>query len=252
MADNIVTAEMTWSEVDEAMKDRPVALVPVGAVEAHGPHLPLNTDTVIATEMAKRGAAKLKESGVAALILPPVYFTVAEFGNDFAGTISVPPETSIALLRDVAVALAKKFRAVCFVNIHLEPKHQECLKKAVEEAAKTGASVCFADITKKRWSELLGDAYRKGDHGGAFETSLMMAAAPDLVRERERISLTPTVGDGLVAAIKKGAKTFLEAGGEDGYVGDPTTASADEGDTLFEGLVECLSVTVTEHLGSKA
>ena len=130
MADNIVTLEMTWTEVDEAMKDRPVALVPVGAVEAHGPHLPLNTDTVIATEMAKRGAAKLKESGVSALILPPVYFTVAEFGDSFAGTLSVPPETSVALLRDVAVALAKKFRAVCFVNIHLEPKHQECLKKA--------------------------------------------------------------------------------------------------------------------------
>jgi creatinine amidohydrolase len=252
MADNIVTLEMTWTEVDEAMKDRPVALVPVGAVEAHGPHLPLNTDTVIATEMAKRGAAKLKESGVSALILPPVYFTVAEFGDSFAGTLSVPPETSVALLRDVAVALAKKFRAVCFVNIHLEPKHQECLKKAVEEAAKAGASVCFADITKKRWSELLGDAYRKGDHGGAFETSLMMAAAPDLVRERERISLAPTAGDGMVAAIKKGAKTFLEAGGEDAYVGDPTAASAEEGDTIFEGLVECLSVTVTEHLGSKA
>ena len=46
---------MTWTEVDEAMKDRPVAILPVGAIEAHGPHLPLTTDTVIATEMAKRG-----------------------------------------------------------------------------------------------------------------------------------------------------------------------------------------------------
>ena len=80
----------------------------------------------------------------------------------------------------------------------------------------------------------------------------MMAAAPDLVRERERISLAPTPGDGLVAAIKKGAKNFVDAGGEDAYVGDPTAASAEEGDTIFEGLVECLSVTVTEHLGSKA
>jgi creatinine amidohydrolase len=250
MVDNIVTSEMTWTEVDEAMKDRPVALVPVGAVEAHGPHLPLNTDTVIATEMARRGAAKLKESGVSSLILPPVYFTVADFGADFAGTISLPPETATALLRDVAVAAARRFRAVCFVNIHLEPKHQECLKKAVEEATKAGASVCFADITKKRWAELLGDAYRQGDHGGAFETSLMMAAAPDQVRERERISLPPT--DGLLAAIKKGAKTFVEAGGEDAYFGDPTAASAEEGENLFEALVEALSVSVLEHLGSKA
>jgi creatinine amidohydrolase len=250
MVDNIVTSKMTWAEVDEAMKDRPVALIPVGAVEAHGPHLPLETDTVIATEMARRGAAKLKESGVSSLILPPVYFTVADFGADFAGTLSLPAETATVLLRDVAVAAGKKFRAVCYVNIHLEPRHLECLKKAVEEAGKQGVSVCYTDITKKRWAELLGDAYRLGDHGGAFETSLMMAAAPDQVRERERISLPPM--EGLLAAMKKGAKTFLEAGGEDAYFGDPTAASSEEGESLFEALVEALSMTVMEHLGSKA
>ena len=57
-----------------------------------------------------------------ALILPPVYFTVADFGADFAGTITVSPETSVALLRDVCVAAAKKFRAVAIANIHLEPR----------------------------------------------------------------------------------------------------------------------------------
>ncbi|MDP9326532.1 MAG: creatininase family protein, partial [Candidatus Dormibacteraeota bacterium] len=59
MAENIVVAEMTWTEVDEALKERPVAILPVGAIEAHGPHLPLNADTLIAVEMAKRAAAKL-------------------------------------------------------------------------------------------------------------------------------------------------------------------------------------------------
>jgi creatinine amidohydrolase len=142
MADTIVISEMTWTEVDEAMKkDRPVALVPVGATEAHGPHLPVSTDTVIAIEAAKRGAAKLKEHGVPCLILPPVSFTVAEFGADFPGTISLSAETATALLRDLALAVTKKFRAVAFVNIHMEPQHLECLKKAVEEAKKAGASV---------------------------------------------------------------------------------------------------------------
>ena len=55
MADNIIVSEMSWTEVDEALKERPVAILPVGAIEAHGPHLPLNTDTVIATEMARAG-----------------------------------------------------------------------------------------------------------------------------------------------------------------------------------------------------
>jgi creatinine amidohydrolase len=249
MAENIVTSEMTWTEVDEALKDRPVALVPVGAIEAHGPHLPLTTDSVIALEMARRGAAKLKERSVPSLILPPVQFTVAEFGADFAGTISVSPETAVALLRDVALAAAKRYRCVAFVNIHLEPKHVECLKKAVEEAKKGGASATFTDITKKRWAELLGEAFAQGDHAGAFETSLMMAAAPQMVRERERISLPPT--EGLMGPLKKGAKTFLEAGGEDAYFGDPTAASAEEGENLYEALAEALSVSVMEHLGSK-
>ena len=232
MAENIVMSEMTWTEVDEAIKERPVALVPVGATEAHGPHLPVSTDTVIAVELARRTAAKLKEHGIPALILPPVAFTVSEFGASFAGTLGVAPETSVALLKDICVAASKRFRCVAFANIHLEPRHLECLKKALEEAKKAGASCCYADLTKKRWAELLGDAFRQGDHAGAFETSLMMAAAGDMVRERERISLPPL--DGLVAAMKKGAKTFVEAGGEDAYFGDPTAASAEEGESYFE------------------
>jgi len=250
MSDNIVVAEMTWTEIDEALKERPVALLPVGAIEAHGPHLPVTADSIIATEMAKRGAAKLLEHGVHALILPPVSFTVADFGADFAGTISIPAETATALLRDVCIALSKKFRAVAIANMHLEPKHIESLKAAVEQANKAGASVCYADITKKRWVENLGEAFKAGDHAGAFETSLVMAAAPDMVRERERISLAPM--DGLMPGLKKGAKTFAEAGGEDAYFGDPTAASAEDGETYFEALAEILRLSVMEHLGSKA
>jgi creatinine amidohydrolase len=111
-------------------------------------------------------------------------------------------------------------------------------------------SICFPDITKKRWVETLGEAFKAGDHAGAFETSLMMAAAPDMVRERERISLPPF--DGLMVALKKGARTFTEAGSEDAYFGDPTAASAEEGETLYEALVEILRLAVMEHLGSKA
>jgi len=250
MADNIVMSEMTWTEVDEAMKERPVALVPVGATEAHGPHLPVSTDTLIALEMAKRGAAKLKERGVPCLILPPVEFTVADFGAAFAGTLSLPPETAVALLRDIAVVAAKRFRAVAFANIHLEPGHVECLRKAVDEATQAGAKACWADITKKRWAEQMGEAFLLGDHGGAWETSLMMAAAPDQVRDAVRRNLPPV--DGILPALKKGAKTFAEAGGEDAYFGDPTAASAEDGETYFEALAEVLSVSVMEHLGSKA
>lgn len=248
MADPIVMSEMTWTEIDEALKERPVALLPVGAIEAHGPHLPVSTDTLIACEMARRAAKKLKAHGVSALILPPVYFTVAEWGAGFPGTLGIPAETAVALLRDVCIAASKRFRCVGLANIHLEPQHVECVKKAVEEATKAGASVCHADITKKRWAQSLGKAFLEGDHAGAWETSLVMSAAPQMVRERERISLAPM--DGLMPAIKKGAKTFEEAGGEEAYFGDPTAASADDGNAAYEQLGEILSLSVMEHLGS--
>jgi creatinine amidohydrolase len=166
------------------------------------------------------------------------------------GTLSIRPETSVALLRDVCVAASKKFRAIALANIHLEPRHIECLKQAVEEAKKGGASVTWVDITKKRWAEMLGEAFAKGDHAGAFETSLMMAAAPSMVRERERISLPPI--DGLMGPLRKGAKSFTEAGGEDAYFGDPTAATAEDGEAYFEALGQILSLSVMEHLGSKA
>jgi creatinine amidohydrolase len=250
MADEIVLSEMTWTEVEEALKERPIAILPVGATVAHGPHLPLNTDSIIATELAKRGAKKLKERGIHSIILPPVAFTVAEMGADFAGSLSLPPATAIALLRDVCVVAAKKFRAVVICNIHLEPAHVECVKKAVEEAKKAGVNVTAVDITKKRWSEIIGEVIVPGDHAGPFETSLMLAAAPDKVRDAVRRSLPPV--EGWQEQVKKGAKTYADAGGEDAYFGDPTAASAEDGDTYFEGLAEILAVTALEHLGSKA
>ncbi len=250
MAESIVIAEMSWTEVDEALKDRPVALVPVGATEAHGPHLPVSTDTVIATDLARRGAAKLKEHGVPSLILPPVPYLVAELGADFAGTISLPPETEVALLRDLAVLASKRFRAVAFIGVHVEPAHMECLKRAVEEAAKAGAKATYVNITKKRWADILGEGFQSRNHGGAWETSLMMAAAPQMVRDSVRRNLPPV--ESPAPALQKGARTFAEAGGEEAYFGDPTAATVEDGEGHFDALAEVVSLSVMEYLGSKA
>jgi creatinine amidohydrolase len=250
MAENVLMPEMSWTEVDHALKERPIALLPVGNTEAHGPHLPLATDTVIAIETARRTALKLKTRGLHALIAPPITFCVSELGAAFPGTVSLPPDTAVALVRDVSVALARKFRAVALVNVNQEAANIDALKRAAEEAKKAGAGVCFTDLAKKRWSDRLGAAFNAGDHGGSFETSLMMACAGGQVREKERISLPPM--DPLGPALKKGAKTFAEAGGEDAYFGDPTAASAEEGETHLETLADILTLSIMEYLGSKA
>ena len=78
----------------------------------------------------------------------------------------------------------------------------------------------------------------------------MMACARAQVREKERISLPPM--DPLGPALKKGATTFAEAGGEDAYFGDPTAASAEEGEAHFETLADILTLSIMEHLGSKS
>jgi len=251
MADNVLMNEMSWTEVEEALKEhRPIALLPVGTTEAHGPHLPVTTDTIIAVALARKGVTKLAERGLHALIVPPITFAVSELGAEFPGTVSLPPETVIALVRDVCIGLSKSFRAVALVNVNQEAANLDALKKAVEEANKAGVKACLTDFAKKRWVEQLGEAFAAGDHGGSFETSLMMAAAADKVREKERISLPPM--DGLTAALKKGAKTFAEAGGEDAYFGDPTAASAEEGETMFEALAGILGLAVAEYVASKA
>jgi creatinine amidohydrolase len=250
MAENVLMSEMSWTEVEQALKERPVALVPVGTIEAHGPHLPVTTDTLIAVELARRVTLRLKARGLHALIAPPVTFSVSRLAAAFPGTVGIAPETASALVRDVCVALSKTFRAVSLVCVNQEAANLDALRKGAEDAKKAGASVCLTDLAKKRWSDKLGPAFLAGDHAGTFETSLVMACAPEKVREKERISLPPM--DALAAALKKGATTFAEAGGEDAYFGDPTAASAEEGEARFEAMAEIVTLSTMEHLASKA
>jgi creatinine amidohydrolase len=250
MPDTSLLSEMTWTEVDEALGERPVAILPVGSTQAQGPHLTVDAQTVVAQAAALRGVAKLKDQRIPALVLPPLSYTVAEFAAGFAGTIGVQPATATAVLRDICIATAKRFRAVVILHLNLETAHVESVKAAVEEARKAGVSVCHTDFGRKRWADPLGEAFARGEHAGAVVTSLMMAVAPARVRDAVRISLPPV--DGPQAALKKGARSMAEAGAEDGYIGDPTAASAEDGDAHLEALAEAVALMVMEHLGSKA
>ena len=74
-------AELTWEEVRDLERARTVAILPVGALEAHGPHLPLATDVIIARAMARAGAERLAARGIGAVLLPPLPYTAAPFGD---------------------------------------------------------------------------------------------------------------------------------------------------------------------------
>src|SRR5207247_9165151 len=92
-------AQLTWEEVRDLDRAKAVAILPVGAIEAHGPHLPLATDVIIAETMARAAAARLATHGYDAVLLPPLTYTAAEFAAGFPGTVSVLPGSVPALLR---------------------------------------------------------------------------------------------------------------------------------------------------------
>ncbi len=246
---------LTYPEVEALVARGAVALWPIGSTEAHGPHLPLNTDVVIAEHTARRAAEVLDTAGTPTVVAPPLALTVTEFARPFAGTLSVPRETALALVRDGALALAAQgFRAVVLVNGHLEPAHRFMLRDAVKAAralaVERGAPVrvAIADPADARWSSSFGDEFKSGScHAGQYETSLILAARPELVRDAERAHL-PRLDIDLVARIKGGARDFAEAGAPQAYCGTPGAASAAEGEAAYAKLAEVTATIVRELL----
>ena len=85
-------AELTFEELGRLDHAVTVVIVPVGATEAHGPHLPLSTDVIIAEAMARAGAERISAAGKTALVAPPLADTSAGYAAGFSGTISLRPE----------------------------------------------------------------------------------------------------------------------------------------------------------------
>lgn len=243
-------ADMTWPEVRDLDRARAVALLPVGAVEAHGPHLPLTTDVIIAEAMAGAAARGLASHGFMPVLLPTLAYTAAPFAAGFPGTVSVRPETVAALVGDVARSLADQgFRCLALANAHLDPAHVAALAAAVEAArAEGGITVVFPDVTRKPWALRLTDEFRSGAcHAGRYEGSMVMAVRPDLVREALRRAL-PENPASLSRAIRDGKRTFEGAGGPEAYFGDPAAASREEGEVTIETLGAILEEAVLAEL----
>jgi creatinine amidohydrolase len=242
--------ELTWTETRDLDRGALVALLPVGAVEAHGPHLPTSTDRVIAVAMAREGGRRLAARGLLALLLPPIDYTAAPFAAGFPGTVSVRPETVTALVADVAASLAAHgVRYLGLANAHLDPTHLGSLHAAVERIGRESAlKVAFPDVTRKPWAPRLTDEFKSGAcHAGRYEGSIVLARRPDLVRQ-DRMASLPARATSLAAAIRDGATTFEEIGGHDAYFGDPAAATAAEGEATIAVLGAILEEAVVEML----
>lgn len=227
-----------------------IALVPVGSTEPHGPHLGLGADVVISAAACLRAAELLDKRGtMIGLIAPAVSYGVTECATGFSGAVSIPAAVLTQYLAAVCDGLiASGIRHVCLVNNHLEPAHDAAVRAVLAGREKKVSVAC--PLTK-RWARTLSAEFKSGAcHAGRYETSILMAAAPELVVEALRTRL-PAVSISLSEKLAAGVTTFEAMGMQAAYTGDPAAASIEEGEQLIQKLGEMVVGEVLESLGVK-
>jgi mycofactocin precursor peptide peptidase len=220
-----------WPEVERG--PRRLLVVPVGSLEQHGPHLPLDTDTRIAEAVARRACA-----GRAGVALAPA-FCIGASGEhaDFPGTLSIGTEALTVCLIELGRHASLHWPALLLVNGHGGNA------AAVEAAA---GRLRYEGRAVHAWHAGLpgGDA-----HAGRFETSVMLALAPDAVRldVGQKGDIRPI--SQIMAELRERG---LRAVSGNGVLGDPADASAVEGEQLITRLTKGLNDTMDRLLEQQA
>ena len=206
-------AEAVWTEIPE----RPLVLVPVGSTEQHGPHLPLETDTLIATAVARELADR--HGGYVA---PAVHIGASGEHQDFPGVISIGTTVLQLVLVELVRSLSLWAGRVVLVNGH--GGNLAAVTGAVDQLLDEGHHVAWVPCTA------IGDA-----HAGRTETSLLLHLAPWLVRpQRAEPGNTRPIAELLPDLVASGVRQVSP----NGVLGDPTGASAAEGALLLDQMVE--------------
>jgi creatinine amidohydrolase len=236
-------AELSSPTLEALLARDPVALWPIGAVEPHGPHAPLGTDTFISESMCDNAAATLNAEGITAVVLPSLPFGVTRFGAGFAGAVGIDATALKAVVAGVNASLREQgFRRLVIVNNHFEPDQVQALRDA---AAETGA--LYLDLVRRTHAQRLPDEFRRGScHAGRYETALMLARRPDLV-DGEVMAHLPALEVNMPAAIAAGKRDFREMGMERAYCGAPAEATAAEGEETFATLAQLLVELVRDQ-----
>jgi len=237
---------LSWPRTRALAQAGAVALLPVGSTEAHGPHLPLSVDVVIAEEVCRRVAARLSRDVV---VFPPVAYALTDFAAPFAGTVTLNAEVARQMLEGILKGIVSSgFTTVAAINHHLEPAHFRVVHQAAKAVQGGTARVLVPDHRRAPTGPLLGHEFMHGgSHAGRYETSLMLAAAPQLVDVAAMKALPPLEID-LPGMIKGGAKNFLECGGPDAYFGAPAEATAEEGERLFVIIADATTASIESAL----
>jgi creatinine amidohydrolase len=242
----ILAAEMTWPEFGEYVKVNEMIIIPVGVLEEHGHHNPLGTDTYIAEKAAYEIG---KEAGVAVAPVMPYGYTTKIL--DFPGTISLDPMLYRRLLVSYAESYIKHgIKKILFVNGH--GGNTDTLGMVSRELFEKHGVFC----SYNQWWEVLpqlNSEWNCADHGGYFETSLMMATNADIIdmskaKEAPEIQLTEKLASGKFKGAKINMPMNVYNLQKIGNVGNPPKgANVELGQQMLETYV-AFNVGLIEEL----
>ena len=243
-------ADLSGPEVERRLTENSIIVQPLGAVEQHGPHLPLNTDLLVAQAVAEAAVARVGDE-VDAWVLPPLAYTKSNEHAWSAGTIWLSATTLLAVLDDLGRCIAKTpARRLVFLNGH--GGNSSLLGAANRELRlKYGLMTFLAHpgMPADQGGRSAEGEHGMGVHGGTDETSIMLHLAPHLCN----MSLAERRIPEALAA-----NTYVKFGGrvsfgwlsndffDDGYIGDPTTATAERGQELFDGSITAFCESLRE------
>jgi len=229
---------LRWAETDRetlrAALPEAVVLLPVGATEQHGPHLATGTDALLAHAVTERAAA-LADASRRLIVAPPLPFGSSDHHLPFGGTLSLSPETFLAVLLDLARSIAVQGgRRLVVVNGH-GGNTGICQAFAQAAAVRHDLSVGYFDYW--RFAETAGPG-----HAGEFETALVLAVRPELVRPPAPRPDPPA----LPAVDRVDVQTASVWQTIDGYTDHPARATEENGRRWLDGIVAAAAAAFVE------
>lgn len=251
--------EMLWHEIRDAAESERVAVLPVATYEDHGPHLPVDTDVVLCTEICERAVARIASEAV---LIPAVGHGYSPHHMDFHGTLTIAWDTFIRYVRDICCSLAHHgFTRILIINGHGSNASPLDLSARLANVEYEGRILCaFASHWDLRKVKQVGDEIRDSSfggtaHAGEYETALYLALRPELVQMSEavdeRTPLPPSFQtDLLQGAHPQGSAARLmpywSSLTASGAMGDATKATAEKGQRFLEAAIEGLIDLVRE------
>ena len=219
--------------------------MPIGAIEQHGSHLPIWTDALIAEATVKGAFEKLPDE-VAAWYLPVQSFGKSNEHTGYVGTIALSASTLMAVLRDIAAAVAGAgFKRLMFFNTH--GGNKALLELMCRDLRAEFGLFCFLVQGSYDTTKLPAIEQRFGIHANTIETALMQHLTPDLVQYPLPAAHYPSFPVGSFnLTILPQVGWLTRDWSPEGHFGDPQAAKVEDGQAWFEGSTSRLAELIAE------